>query len=51
MAALTDARSDSLRVRLAADPVSVSAARRFVTDGLVSWERTGLIDSATLCVS
>jgi anti-sigma regulatory factor (Ser/Thr protein kinase) len=51
MGAMTDARSDSLRVRLAADPVSVSAARRFVTDGLVSWQRAALIDSATLCVS
>jgi anti-sigma regulatory factor (Ser/Thr protein kinase) len=49
--AMADARGDALRVRLAADPVSVSAARRFVTDGLVSWERTALIDSATLCVS
>jgi anti-sigma regulatory factor (Ser/Thr protein kinase) len=49
--AMTDASGDALRVRLAADPVSVSAARRFVTDGLVSWERTALIDSATLCVS
>ncbi|MGH3308773.1 MAG: ATP-binding protein [Nocardioides sp.] len=51
MGATTDARGDALRVRLAADPVSVSAARRFVTDGLVSWQRTDLIDSATLCVS
>jgi anti-sigma regulatory factor (Ser/Thr protein kinase) len=51
MGAATDAKGDALRVRLAADPVSVSAARRFVTDGLVSWERTALIDSATLCVS
>ena len=51
MAAVTEANGDALRVRFAADPVSVSAARRFVTDGLVSWERTGLIDSATLCVS
>ena len=51
MGAMADARSDALRVRLAADPVSVSAARRFVTDGLVSWERAALIDSATLCVS
>jgi len=49
--ATTDAAGDALRVRFAADPVSVSAARRFVTDGLVSWERTELIDSATLCVS
>ena len=51
MGATTDARGDALRVRLAADPVSVSAARRFVTDGLVAWQRTALIDSATLCVS
>jgi len=51
MGAMADTTSDSLRVRLAADPVSVSAARRFVTDGLVSWERAALIDSATLCVS
>ena len=51
MGAMTDARSDSLRVRLAADPVSVAAARRFVTDGLVAWQRAALIDSATLCVS
>jgi anti-sigma regulatory factor (Ser/Thr protein kinase) len=49
--AMTDAGGDALRVRFAADPVSVSAARRFVTDGLVSWERTALVDSATLCVS
>jgi anti-sigma regulatory factor (Ser/Thr protein kinase) len=48
---MTEAREDGLRVRFAADPVSVSAARRFVTDGLVSWERTALIDNATLCVS
>jgi anti-sigma regulatory factor (Ser/Thr protein kinase) len=51
MGAMAGTSSDSLRVRLAADPVSVSAARRFVTDGLVSWERAALIDSATLCVS
>jgi anti-sigma regulatory factor (Ser/Thr protein kinase) len=51
VAAATEAAGDALRVRFAADPVSVSAARRFVTDGLVSWERTELIDSATLCVS
>lgn len=46
-----DTPADALRVRFAADPVSVSAARRFVTDGLMSWERHDLIDSATLCVS
>jgi len=49
--AMTGERGDALRVRFAADPVSVSAARRFVTDGLVSWDRPALIDSATLCVS
>jgi anti-sigma regulatory factor (Ser/Thr protein kinase) len=49
--AVTDTAGDALRVRLAADPVSVSAARRFVTDGLVSWKRQALIDNATLCVS
>jgi anti-sigma regulatory factor (Ser/Thr protein kinase) len=48
---MAEARADGLRVRFAADPVSVSAARRFVTDGLKSWERTALIDSAALCVS
>ena len=48
---MTGERGDALRVRFAADPVSVSAARRFVTDGLVSWDRPALIDSATLCVS
>jgi anti-sigma regulatory factor (Ser/Thr protein kinase) len=40
-----------LRIQLAAEPVSVSAARRFVTDGLVSWRLDGLIDDAELCVS
>ena len=49
--ATTGERGETLRVRFAAEPVSVSAARRFVTDGLVSWDRHALIDSATLCVS
>ena len=40
-----------LRVRLAADPVCVSGARRFVSDGLRSWRRTELLDDAELCVS
>ena len=40
-----------LRVRLAADPVCVSGARRFVTDGLRSWRRPELLDDAALCVS
>ena len=40
-----------LRIRLAAEPVSVSAARRFVTDGLLAWELDRLVDDATLCVS
>ena len=40
-----------LRVRLAADPVCVSGARRFVSDGLRSWRRPELLDDAELCVS
>lgn len=40
-----------LRIQLAAEPVSVSAARRFVTDGLVAWRLDGLVDDAELCVS
>jgi anti-sigma regulatory factor (Ser/Thr protein kinase) len=46
-----DARSSVLKVRLAADPVSVSGARRFVADGLSSWGLTELIYDATVCVS
>jgi anti-sigma regulatory factor (Ser/Thr protein kinase) len=48
---MADATEDALRVRFAADPASVPAARRFVADGLESWEREALIDDATLCVS
>ena len=40
-----------LRIQLAAEPVSVSAARRFVADGLVAWRLDGLVDDAELCVS
>ena len=40
-----------LRLSLAAEPVSVPAARRFVADGLSSWGRDDLLDDATLCVS
>jgi anti-sigma regulatory factor (Ser/Thr protein kinase) len=40
-----------LRVSLAAEPVSVPAARRFVADGLSAWGLTDLLDDATLCVS
>lgn len=40
-----------LRLSLAAEPVSVPAARRFVADGLASWGRNDLLDDATLCVS
>ncbi|MET1060386.1 MAG: ATP-binding protein [Nocardioides sp.] len=40
-----------LRVRLAADPVCVSGARRFVSDGLRSWHRLDLLDDAELCIS
>ncbi|HLN75408.1 MAG TPA: ATP-binding protein [Nocardioidaceae bacterium] len=39
------------RVRMAADPASVPGARRFVTDGLLSWGLAALVDDATLCVS
>ena len=42
---------DELRIRLAADPVSVPGARRFVTDGLRSWDLGTLADDAELCVS
>ena len=51
MGAMAGAKDDALRVRFAADPASVPAARRFVADGLESWERDALIDDATLCVS
>jgi len=37
-----------LRVRLAADPVSVSGARRFVADGLSSWGLADLVDDLPL---
>ena len=40
-----------LRVRLAADAVSVPGARRFVRDGLADWGRRSLIDDAALCVT
>lgn len=40
-----------LRLSLAAEPVSVPAARRFVADGLSSWGRSDLLDDAALCVS
>jgi len=46
-----DVRSSVLKVRLAADPVSVSGARRFVADGLVSWGLDELVEDATVCVS
>jgi anti-sigma regulatory factor (Ser/Thr protein kinase) len=46
-----DARSSFLKVRLAADPVSVSGARQFVADGLASWGLTDLVYDATVCVS
>jgi anti-sigma regulatory factor (Ser/Thr protein kinase) len=42
---------DELQIRLAADPVSVPGARRFVTDGLRSWDLSTLADDAELCVS
>jgi anti-sigma regulatory factor (Ser/Thr protein kinase) len=40
-----------LRVRLAADPVSVAGARRFVADGLASCGLEVLVEDAKLCVS
>ena len=40
-----------LRLSLAAEPVSVPAARRFVADGLLAWGLGNLLDDATLCVS
>jgi anti-sigma regulatory factor (Ser/Thr protein kinase) len=46
-----DVRSSVLKVRLAAEPVSVSGARRFVADGLASWGMTELVENATVCVS
>ena len=42
---------DDLRIRLAADPVSVPGARRFVTDGLRAWSLADIVDDAELCVS
>lgn len=42
---------DDLRIRLAADPVSVPGARRFVTDSLRSWSMSDVLDDAELCVS
>jgi anti-sigma regulatory factor (Ser/Thr protein kinase) len=44
-------RVEDLRIRLAADPVSVPGARRFVTDGLRAWSRADIVDDAELCVS
>lgn len=46
-----DGGASVLKVRFAADPVSVSGARRFVADGLVSWGLTDLVYDATVCVS
>ncbi|MGZ4437753.1 MAG: ATP-binding protein [Nocardioides sp.] len=48
---VVDNGAAELRLRLAADPVSVPGARRFVADGLSSWGLTALVDDATLCVS
>jgi len=45
------AKTAELRIRFAADPASVSGARRFVADGLKSWGLGELVDDATLCVS
>lgn len=40
-----------LRVRLAAEPVSVPGARRFVADGLAFWGRPALVEDAALCIT
>jgi anti-sigma regulatory factor (Ser/Thr protein kinase) len=40
-----------LRVRLAAEPASVPGARRFVSEGLVSWGHHSLVEDAALCVT
>lgn len=40
-----------LRVRLAADTASVPGARRFVRDGLSSWQLEEFIDDTSLCVT
>jgi anti-sigma regulatory factor (Ser/Thr protein kinase) len=40
-----------VRVRLVADPVSVPAARRFVSDALSHWLLPELVEDASLCVS
>ncbi len=40
-----------LRISLAAEPVSVPAARRFAADGLTSWGRGDLLDDVALCVT
>lgn len=42
---------DEVRARLAADPVSVPAARRLVRDALLAWNLEQLVDDASLCVS
>lgn len=42
---------DRVTIRVAAEPVSVPAARQFVTDGLVAWGEHDLVDDVRLCVS
>lgn len=43
--------SRRLSIRLAAEPVSVPGARRFVRDGLREWGRTAVLDDAELCTT
>lgn len=43
--------SKRLAVRLAADPVGVPAARRFVVDGLAAWAQGSLAEAAELVIS
>lgn len=51
MTSVTRGGNPELRVRLAAEVSSVPGARRFVTDGLVGWDREHLVDDAALCVT
>lgn len=48
---LAPAAPGELRVRLAAEPASVPGARRFVSEGLVSWGHHSLVEDAALCVT
>ncbi|MGY0390309.1 ATP-binding protein [Nocardioides sp. WG-D5] len=51
MISVPDRGRPELRVRLAAETASVPGARRFVTDGLLEWDRPHLVDDAALCIT